>query len=462
MRRWIIIIIIIAAIGAAGYFGWRIYDAQSTATTVSNYQTAVISRGGLTATVGATGLVRSNQSSALVWQASGTVETVNVEVGSDVRAGEVIAVLAADSLAQNVILAQADLINAQKALDDLQKSDLATYQAWQAVLQARQAQIEAERAFDPYETQDYRDDLDDARSEVVDTEEKLNQATEDFDPYKDFDEDNATRKRFKDRLEDAQQDYDEAVRSLDLLQLEKQNVENNLSLTKARLADAEREYERLKDGPNPDDVTALEARITAAKATLSQSEITASFDSTVTSILFKAGDQISPGAVAVRLDDLSRLLVDVRVSEVDINRVALGQPVLLSFDAILGKEYNGIVSEIASIGTTTQGVVEFIVTVELTDADENVRPGMTAAVNIVVEELTNVLLIPNRAVRVQDGQRVVYLLRNNELVQVRVTLGSSSDLESEITEGDIRTGEVIVLNPPQIFETNGPPPFVQR
>jgi len=228
------------------------------------------------------------------------------------------------------------------------------------------------------------------------------------------------------------------------------------------LTDAEREYERLKDGPDPDDVAALQARITAAQAVLSQSQITASFDSTVTEVQIKVGDQAAPGSPAFRLDDLSTLLVDVRVSEVDINRVFLGQPVLLTFDAILGTEYNGVVSKIANVGVSTQGVVEFIVTVELTDADENVRPGMTSAVNIVVEELSNVLLVPNRAVRLQDGQRVVYALRNNQLDQVQVTLGASSDLESEVVDGSLRSGDTVVLNPPQVFDTNGPPPFIQR
>jgi HlyD family secretion protein len=56
----------------------------------------------------------------------------------------------------------------------------------------------------------------------------------------------------------------------------------------------------------------------------------------------------------------------------------------------------------------------------------------------------------------------VYVLRSGELTPVRVTLGASSDLESEVLEGELRAGDVIVLNPPQVFDTNGPPPFVRR
>ena len=78
----------------------------------------------------------------------------------------------------------------------------------------------------------------------------------------------------------------------------------------------------------------------------------------------------------------------------------------------------------------------------------DVKPGMTAAVNIVVDQITDALLVPNRAVRVVDGQRVVYILSNNQLKAVNVTLGASSDTESQVTEGDLQVGDQVVLNPP--------------
>lgn len=462
MRRWFTWLIILVVMVAGLVLGVRYWRNQRAQTTISNYQTMTISRGNLTATVGATGTVRSNQSTILAWQTSGTVESVLVEVGDLVSAGQVLASLAEETLAQNVILARSDLVNAQKALENLKASQVAQFQAWQNVLQARQAVIQAQRLLDPYELQDYQDDLDEARQKVVDAEEKLNQAKEDFELYKDFAEENAERKRRQERLEDAQQKYDEALRALELLQLEEQNARNNLALAEARLKDAEREYERVKNGPDPAEVSALEARIAAAQATLNLAQIKATFDGTVTDVQIKPGDQVSVGKVAFRLDDLSKYLVDVRVSEVDINRVAMGQSVLLTFDAIQGEEYRGVVTQIANTSTLNQGVVEYLVTVELQNTDGKVKPGMTAAVNIVVEELENVLLVPNRAVRLLDGARVVYVLRNNVLTPVRITLGASSDMESEVVDGDLTSGDVVVLNPPQVFDTNGPPPFVTR
>jgi HlyD family secretion protein len=156
-------------------------------------------------------------------------------------------------------------------------------------------------------------------------------------------------------------------------------------------------------------------------------------------------------------------LVDVEVSEIDINRVQIGQPATLNFDAVLSRAYQGEVVDIGMTGMAVQGVVNFEVTVELTDPDEAIRPGMTAAVNIVVSQLENVLLVPNRAVRLLDGERVVYVLKDNNLEPVRIELGLSSETHSEVVGGDLQEGDRIVLNPPTVlFEPGESPGFFGR
>ena len=218
-------------------------------------------------------------------------------------------------------------------------------------------------------------------------------------------------------------------------------------------------YELVRS-PNPDDLAAARARLQAAQTTVDSRVLNAPFAGTITEVTIKPGDPVAPGSAAFRLDNLDRLLVDVQVSEVDINRVRVGQPVSLSFDAILNKQYTGVVDQVASVGDILQGVVQFNVTVELTDADAQVKPGMTAAVNITVDQVNDVLLVPNRAVRVVNGQRVVYILKNNQLQMVKVTLGASSDTQSQVLGGDLQVGDQIVLNPPQdLFGTTGGGPF---
>jgi HlyD family secretion protein len=231
-----------------------------------------------------------------------------------------------------------------------------------------------------------------------------------------------------------------------------------LAVAEAQLVDAEREVERLKNGPTADDIDAAQARVAAAQSTLNQSRIIAPFDGVVTQAEPMVGDLVSLGAIAFRVEDLAHLYVDLEISEVDINSVAVGQPVDMVFDAVQGKTYNGRVIKVNQSGDATAGAVNFVVTVELTDDDKQVKPGMTAAVTITVKEIQNTLIVPNRAVRVVDGNRVVYILVDGQPVPTAIRLGAASDSHSEVVGGDLKEGDQIVLNPPVVFEPGPPRP----
>jgi HlyD family secretion protein len=466
MKKWIILGVV-AVVLVGGYFGVRQFRENQQSAAASEYQTVRAERGNLTATVGATGVVRANQSALLTWQTSGSVEQVMVVVGETVDAEEILASLEKTSLPQNVILAQADLVNAQNTLEDLYDTELALAQAEQNLANAQKAVEDAQRYVDNINADAPQADVDQARANVVLAKDELDKARKAFRPYENKAEDNVNRATLQNKLAEAQQRYDAAVSRLNNLlgtvsDTTMEIAQSNLEVAKAQLEDAQKRYDDLKAGPDPLDVTNAQTRIEAAQATLNMVNIQAPFRGKITTVEVKPGDQVSPGAPAFRIDDLSHLLVDVQVSEVDINRIQPGQDVSLTFDAILGEEYKGVVKEVALVGNSNQGVVDFTVTVELTDGDENVRPGMTAAVNIVVRQLEDVLLVPNRAVRVREGERVVYILQGGNLTPVTITLGASSDTSSEVVDGDLKTGDVIVLNPPIIFDQSGPPPFVQQ
>ena len=197
-----------------------------------------------------------------------------------------------------------------------------------------------------------------------------------------------------------------------------------------------------------------QARVDAAQATVNMQYIQAPFNGIITVVNNTPGDQVRAGDPAIRLDDVSQLLVDVEISEVDINSVEVGQPASLTFDAILDKTYNGVVEEVSRVGTSSSGVVNFTVKVKLTDADADVKPGMTSAVTIITKQLEDVLLVPNRAVRLVDGQRAVFILKNGQITRVDIELGSTSDLNSEVIGGDLKEGDVLILNPPAIYTGN--------
>lgn len=468
MKKILVVLLVLGLIGG-GYYAFTRYRAQQQMAAISNLQTVSIERGSLTATVGATGSVRANQTAILTWETSGIVNQVKVAVGEQVEADRVLADLKETSLPQSVILAAVDLVEAQNALDDLLEppSELALAQAEQTIVKAEDAVRDAQQYVDNLKSTASQTDIDQARATVILARNALDQAKENFAPYENKPEDNLTRAALQSTLAQAQKNYNAAVSRLNNLlgttdALDLSVAQANLELAQAQLQDARDNHQKLLDGPSDDDIAAAEARIAVAQATLDTKQIAALFAGTITEVHLKPGDRAIPGAAAFRLDDLSRLLLDVQISEVDINRVAVGQPVNLTFDAILGKEYHGVVSEVGAVGNVIQGVVEFTVTVELTDADESIRPGMTAAVNIVVSQLENVLLVPNRAVRVKEGQRVVYVMKNGAPQPIEITLGASSETVSEVIDGDLQLGDAVVLNPPTVFEQNGPPPFVRR
>jgi HlyD family secretion protein len=412
-KNRILLVILLIVASAVSVFMVR---GRQSANTTSQFQTATVVRGNLTATIGATGTVRAKQTAVLIWQAAGTVDTVNVKVGDNVPEGFVMAYLTKTSLPQSVIMAEADLVSAQTELDDLLNSDTARAQS---VIALRDAQVVYDRA------NNWRKELNGKiRVKKIVYKTFYGQTVPILKEYK----------QHPDATTIAKADED-------------------LALKKAELDDAQREYDRLTSG-NTAEIAAAQSRVDAAQATINLARVIAPFSGIVTESYPLPGDQVSAGATAYRIDNLSSLLVDVEVSEVDINSVTIGQPATLSFDAILNRNYYGEVVEVASVGNNASGVVNFTVTVELTNADELVKPGMTAAVNVVVKEENNVLLIPNRAVRLVDAERMVYVLVDGLPKPVKVELGSSSGIDSVLIDGDIKEGDPIILNPPA---TNGGP-----
>jgi HlyD family secretion protein len=427
--------------------------------------TTPVVAGSLTATVGATGTVRANQLAGLAFKTSGTVDEVLVGVGETVRAGDKLAVLSDATLPASVLLARADLVAAQRALDDVLHSSQAAAQAQVALAEARETFRVAERnhIVNREGNRATSDTLKAAKAKLAVARERMDNAKSLYDHAPGDLADGGSKADAYLAYNNARIAYNTALSSYNWYtghptEIQQAELDADLALAQAQLDDANREYERVKDGPDPDDVTAAEARVAAAQATAGQAWIEAPFAGTITSIEVQPGDQVSPGTVGFQLADLSRLLVDVDVSEVDINRVKSGQPVELTFDAILDKVYRGEVTEVDLVGAETQGVVNFLVTVALTDPDELVRPGLTAGVNLVVDEIENALLVPNRAVRVVDGERVVYVLRDGQMAAVPIVLGTSSETSSQVLKGDLAVGDLIVLNPPLILNPGDGPP----
>jgi HlyD family secretion protein len=521
MKRTIIVVIgLVVVLAIAAIVVFLNNPPSSTLTSQNDLETIQVNTGPINETISAAGTVSSNQSAQLTWKTSGFVGQTYVQAGDQVQIGDVLAELDRSSLSPGDILASAEVVSAQRALDDLLDSHLQASTALQAVEAAQealdgalnpqlaqaaalQAIAEAEKAVEVADRKlkiltapVSQSALDQAQANLVLSEKKLNDNQEMIeriekklnkpeDKYKPWE----SRRRYKKIMqgldmqriqlqishENSQQRYqdlqtppnpnDVAVAEANLMDAQAQLMEAErdwerikdgtspaeIALLEAQLSDAQREWQRLKDGPDPADITAAQARLIAAQAAVEKIHLLAPFNGIITDVTSKTNDQVIAGTPAFRLDDLSHLWVDVGVSEIDINLVEVGQPVILTFDAILAKEYHGQVVEVSPVGVEASGVVTFLVAVELTDADQDVRPGMTAEVEIVVNKVDEALLVPNRALRSMPGKRIVYVhTEHADLELVEVAIGASSDKYSQVLEGTINPGDLIVLNPDEL------------
>jgi HlyD family secretion protein len=452
-------ILIVAVLLAAGGTGLVLIQNANSRQQAASLQTAVVGRGTLTASIGATGSIEAKQQATMSFSISGHAGKVNVRMGDRVQAGDTLIELDPAFYPQQVIAARIDLINAQKALDDLTTSQTALAQAELNLANAKKA-------------------LDDAQTKYTDTvhrynegwvkecQERVEETYRDWLIYR-FRNDGSPAavkelaRRYKAyldalrELETAQEFYDAGVGSVaggtKEAEMELGIAKGELDLAQAQYDDALAEYNRLKDGVPAQDLAAAQARLDAAQAILDQVRITAPFAGTILAIEVAPGDVVTPGTTALVIADLSELHVDVPIAEVDYNRLAVGQPAELVLDAIPNVTYHGAVREINLNATTSAGSVSYPVTVVISDPDSQVLPGMTVAVQIEVSHLEDVLLVPNRAVRTVDGSRVVYRYVNGAMKAVEITLGASNDTMSEVTSGGLKEGDVIVLNPPTTF-----------
>jgi HlyD family secretion protein len=450
-KLWIPIVVVLVLV--AIFFVYQGIN-QSKSAANSLYQTAPLARGSLTATVGATGTVRAKQTAVLNWQTSGTVESILVKLGDDVAKDTRLANLSQTSLSQQIILAQADLVSAKRSLENLEKSNLSTSQAEQALAVA---QKNLDDAKDKRESKKFtkadQSVIDSAYANYILAKEEMANVEDDYFGTQNKAEDDPTRAAAVAKYSAALQHRDTALANYNYAKsypdvLEQAEIDANLSLAEAKVTDAQREYDRLKNGADPEDIAAARAKVAAIEATLKMAYIEAPFAGTVTDVQSKVGDQVSVTSTGFRIDDLSHLYADIEVTEVDINRIKVGQNATMTFDAIPDKTYNAKVTEVGEVGAAVSGVVNFNITVEILDADDAVKPGMTSAVNIIVNQLDDVLVVQNRSVRLVDGDRTVYVLKNNVPTPVKVTIGASSDTTSEILSGELKDGDLIILNPP--------------
>jgi HlyD family secretion protein len=191
-----------------------------------------------------------------------------------------------------------------------------------------------------------------------------------------------------------------------------------------------------------------EANLESARIQLSYARITAPVSGVVASVATQEGETVAASFAAptfLNIIDLHRLEVHAYVDETDIGRIQDGQRARFSVDSYPAEEFEGVVTAIYPKAVIQDNVVNYVVTIEITDRKgRTLRPEMTAAVTIVLEPRTDVLSVPAAAVGRDRAERFVTVLEDGSPVRRPVRVGWAQGGWIEVTEG-LADGERVLL-----------------
>ncbi|MFH1193382.1 MAG: efflux RND transporter periplasmic adaptor subunit [bacterium] len=185
-----------------------------------------------------------------------------------------------------------------------------------------------------------------------------------------------------------------------------------------------------------------EDALASARQALADCFVRAPFDGVVAKINIKKGDSVSSGTALASLITKQKI-ISISLTEADIVKVKTGQLATLSFDAVDNLTLTGKVYEVDMLGTASQSIVTYGVKISIDADDERIKSGMTANAAIIIDKKDTVLLVPNSAVQIKNGEPVVEILQNGAPVSISVETGLSNDASTEIISG-INEGDEVV------------------
>jgi multidrug efflux pump subunit AcrA (membrane-fusion protein) len=329
----------------------------------------------------AEGRMVPRESVQLSFLSSGQVDEVLVKEGDEVKAGQVVARLGnREQMEANIANAETEALAAQQALDKLNEDvTLVKVEAVRALAQANRQVRDAQYQLDNFTTPSNQKKLS-ALEGVVAMEALLDQARLAFQPYKYYPSEDDTREDLKEKLDQAQSDYNTSIKRLE--------YETALEEAQSRLDDALVNYQELQLGPDPDALAAAEARLNSTRANLEASkasrknmDLISTIDGTVVDQSLIAGQTITAGQPVVTVADLSEMFVETDdLTELEVVDISIGQSTLVEPDAIPGLELPGSVDSIGEVFVEKRGDITYTARIRLDDVDPRLRWGMTVLV----------------------------------------------------------------------------------
>lgn len=461
----------------------------------TTYTPVKVTRGTITQTIDAVGNIEAVPSAILNWKTSGVVGSVKVKIGDQVKEGDILATLVDSSVDSSILTAQNDLLAAKLSLETLKAGNMQFQTATQALAEAKRAydkELAGRKWWIVTGVSDAA--IDDARAKYYETKSVFWNAQQEYEKLalavkqsgaqsatvesipdgsaentavsqissdqpvtpmgtKDsIDVLTAARDKAYETMKTAELAFNKASRNLNYL-IGNGYGNNNVveqaflefDVAKATLAEAEATWQAYKDATPY--IKAAEAKVQALQNTVNSSKIIAPFNGTVTDLLASQGQTVASGEQALQLDDVNSLKITFSVSEVDVNKLEIGQEAEITFAAISGKTYHGVVEQVGRAGSDSSGVVQFYATIKMLDADEHVKPGFSASISIITNKVEDVLLVPNAAVMTNAATKKSFVLVsiNGKNTPVEVEVGSKDDTFTQVSSSSLKEGDTVMI-----------------
>jgi len=224
---------------------------------------------------------------------------------------------------------------------------------------------------------------------------------------------------------------------------------------------------RAQIGVDQATIAQRQAQLEAAQVNLGYTNIVSPVDGTVVSRNVTVGQTVAASFQTPTLfliaTDLTKMQVDTNVSESDIGGIKDYDKAFFTVDAFPKRTFEGAVTQVRQSPQTVQNVVTYDVVVSVDNADLALKPGMTAANRIVIDQRSDVLRVPSQALRYAPvtagatrrtgtsgrtrpaAQARVWVLRDGKPVRVAVTAGLDDDTYTEIVKGEINPGDQVII-----------------
>ncbi len=368
-------------------------QAPSSAPVVKNVSALQVSAGSIATSIDYAGKLKPLKEVPVSSKLSGTVESVNYDVGMEVKEGDILFTIDRKEVQAQYDQAKAAVNSAETNLTLTSDSTIS-----QQILQAEQAVDQAQLQYD---------DAAELHGKMVEL----------------YGSNAASR-----------QDMDNSKSAMDAALIQLDTAKSFLDL--------------LKSKAGPQSAAVASAQLEQSRAVQKQSSI--QLDNTtiaspisgrVSARSIDAGQLLSAGIPVFTIIDSSAYLAEVNVSNAIVSRISAGQKVSVKAGGASESAYEGVVDTISP--SADPQTHTYTVKVKIQNTSPELISGMLVKVNFPVDSKNNIIIVPNEAVVSENGVQYVYVVEDNEIVKRLVSTGISDEKSSEIAEG-IEAGEYVV------------------